>query len=341
MRTSDRLCLPFLILLLGFFLVTSCDREREKPGGEAPSTAPRWVTIGTDEATGLSHVTGLSIAKVAGKRLEAMGFRIRLETTDGPVSSLNAVDAGDLDFAVVRSDVLYEATRGLGPWAGQGPQTDLLAVFTVHAESVNLLAAEDAGIETLEDLKGKRVNIGEPGSKERSSSIHVLENAGLDFETDIRTVEALAAEAPGMLQDGRIDAFFVTAEHPNDRIKAAFAGNRKVRFVPITNVRRILLRFPYYIQTRIPVEFYPGATLREDVDTIGYKISLVSSARVPNDLVSGILGEVFDNIESLRELHPAYRSLTKEDMTEGMYRMIHRGALYYYMKNGYRLSCCF
>jgi len=214
-------------------------------------------------------------------------------------------------------------------------------MFTVHAESVNLLAAEDAGIEPLEGLQGKRVNIGEPGSKDRRSAVHVLENAGLDPETDIRADEAVAADAPGMLQEGRIDAFFVTTEHPNDRIKAAFAGNRKVHFVPITKVRRILLRFPYYIETGIPAKFYPGATHREDVDTIGFKISLVTSARVPNNLVSGILGEVFDNIERLRELHPAYRSLTREDMTEGMYRMIHRGALYYYMKNGYRLSCCF
>jgi len=341
MITLDRLRLPFLILLSGFFLLTSCDREKEKPDDEAPSTAPQWVTIGTDEATALSHVTGLSIAKIAGKKLEAMGFNIRVKTTDGPVSSLNAVDAGDLDFAVVSSDVLYEAARGLGPWAAQGPQTDLLAVFTVHAESVSLLAAEDARIETLEDLKGKRVNIGTPGSKERMSSALVLENAGLDLETDIRAEEALTAEAPGILQDSRIDAFFVTTEHPNDSIKTAFAGNRKVRFVPITNTRRILLRFPYYIQTRIPVQFYPGAANQEDVETIGYKISLVASARVPNDLVSGILGEVFDDIESLRELNPAFRYLTKEDMTEGMYRMIHRGALYYYMRNGYRLSCCF
>jgi len=333
--------IPFLVLLSGLLLFTSCDREQEKPAAEAPAGVPRWVTIGTDEATGLSHVTGLSLAKVAGNKLEELGFRIRVKTTDGPGSSLNAVDAGDLDFAVVRSDVLYEATRGFGPWAAQGPQTDLLAVFTVHAESVSLLAADDAGIETLEDLKGKRVNIGEPGSKERKSSVHVLENAGLDLETDLRAEEVKTVQAPGLLQDGRIDAFFYPPAHPNDLIKAAFAGSRKVRFVPITNVRRILLRFPYYIQTGIPVEFYPAAANQEDVETIGYKISLVTSARVPNSLVSGVLGEVFDNIERLRELHPAYRSLTKEDMTEGMYRMIHRGALYYYMKNGYRLSCCF
>lgn len=341
MRTSDRLRLTFLILLFGFFLLTSCEREREKPAVEAPAGAPRWVTIGTDEATGLSHVTGLSIAKIAGRKLEAMGFRIRVRTTDGPVSSLNAVDAGELDFAIVRSDVLYEATRGFGPWTAQGPQTDLLAVFTVHAESVNLLAAEDAGIETLQDLKGKRVNIGEQGSRERRNALHVLENAGLDHETDLRAEKAKTADAPAILQDGRIDAFFCTTEHPNDLLKAAFGGNRKLRFVPITNARRILLRFPYHIQTRIPVQFYPGAANREDVETIGYKISLVTSARTPDDLVSAILAEVFDNIDRLREQHPAYRSLTKEDMTEGMYRMIHRGALYYYMKHGYRLSCCF
>jgi TRAP transporter TAXI family solute receptor len=331
----------FLILLAGFLLFPSCDREREEPAFEAPTGAPRWVSIGTDEATGLSHATGLAIAKIAEDKLEELAFRVRVKTTDGPVSSLNAVDAGDLDFAVVRSDILYEATRGYGPWAAQGPQTDLLAVFTAHAESVSLLAADDAGIETLEDLKGKRVNIGEPGSKDRRSSVHVLENAGLDIETDLRAEEARTADAPGMLQDGRIDALFCTTEHPNDLVKSAFAGARKIRFVPISNVRRILLRFPYYIQTRIPAQSYPGAVNKEDVPSIGYKISLVTSARVPNDLVSGILGEVFDNIEDLRGLHPAYRSLTKEYMTEGMYRMIHRGALYYYMKNGYRLSCCF
>jgi TRAP transporter TAXI family solute receptor len=246
----------------------------------------------------------------------------------------------------VGSDVLYDATRGFGPWAGQDPQTDLLAVFTVHAESVSLLAAEDAGIETVQDLKGKRVNIGDPGSKARRSSVHVLENAGLDIEKDLQAEEALPADAPGMLQGGRIDAFFVTTEHPNDRIKATFAGRRRVHFVSITNVRRILLRFPYYIRTSIPVGSYPGAAYfdsadPEDVQSIGYKISLVTSARVSNDLVSGILKGVFDHVETLRGLHPAYRSLTREYMTEGMYRMIHRGALYYYMKNGYRLSCCF
>jgi hypothetical protein len=306
----------------------------------APAEVARLVTIGTDKTAGLSHETGLSIAKVAGKKLEALGFRIRVKPTTGPIFNLNAVRAGDFEFAVVRSDMLYQAVRGFGAWENQGPQADLLAVFTIHPESVNLMAADDAGIRTIQDLRGKRVNIGKPGTRERLSSMHALENAGIDFEKDLEAEEAEAANAPGMLQEGRIDAFFYTAEHPNEDIRTATTGRRKVHFVPVANARRLLLQFPYYIRTKIPVKFYPGATNREDVETIGYKISFVASAKVPNKLVSSILGEVFDNIESLRELHPAYRGLTKEDMTEGMYKMIHRGALNYYMKNGFRLSCC-
>jgi len=331
----------FILLLSGFSFLASCEREEETSVTKAPAEAPRLVTIGTDERTGLSHVTGLSIAKVVGKKLEELGFRITVKSTIGPVFNLNTVRAGDFEFAVVRSDMLYQAVRGFGAWKDQGPQADLLAVFTIHPESVNLMAADDAGVKTIQDLRGKRVNIGKPGSRERLSSIHALENAGIDLERDIQAEEAEAADAPGMLQEGRIDAFFYTAEHPNDNIRTATTGKRKVHFVPIADVRRLLLRFPYYIRTKIPVKFYPGAANLEDVETIGYKISLVASAKAPNKLVSSILGEVFDNIESFRGLHPAYQSLTKEDMTEGMYQMIHRGALYYYMKNGYRLSCCF
>jgi len=330
-----------ILLVSGLFFFTSCEKDKKMPAPEASQETIRSVTIGTGEVTGLSYVTGRSIAKIAGRKLEQQGFHLRVNPTTGPVFSLNAVRAGDFEFAVVRSDKLYQAIRGFGPWKNQGAQIDLLAVFTVHPESINLIAADDTGIKTVRDLIGKRVNIGRPGSDERKSSIHILENAGLDLETDLQAEEAETANAPGMLQDGRIDAFFYTTAHPHDTIRTATIGKRKVHFVPITSVRKLLLRSPYYVQTRIPVKLYPEATNLEDVKTIGYKISLVASSKAPNNLVYAILEDVFDNIENLRELHPVYQSLTKEDMTEGMYRMIHRSALYYYMRNGFRLSCCF
>lgn len=331
----------FLLVLLLFAVlqITSC--EEEKSAGETSTDTTEMVVIGTDESTGLSHVTGLSIAEVAGKRMEQLGLPLSVKQTDGPVASLNALRAGDLAFAVVSSDALYEATRGLGPWTDQGPQTDLLAVFTVHAVSVSLLAADDAGIRTIEDLKGRRVNIGAPGSAERRHAIHALENAGINLETDLEINEIETSEASRMLQEGEIDAFFSMTEHPNAAIKSATSGNRKVRFVPITGVEGLLLKVPYYVRTKISVNLYPGAGNREDVETIGYKLSLCTSANASNKLVTGILAAVFDNIEDLKELHPAYQSLAKNELTEGMFRMIHPGAKHYYAKNGYRLSCCF
>jgi TRAP transporter TAXI family solute receptor len=342
MKNLSYLCPIFLILLSGLLLLTSCDREEEAPDSESSSGAPRWVTIATDEATRLSHVTGVSIAEIAGKKVQELGFRVRVKQTPDPVSSLNAVRAGDSDFAVVGSDMLFQAVTGTGAWENQeGQHFDLLAVFTVHAEMISVMTADDSGIEKILDLRGKRVSIGKQGSRERRSSVHILESAGLDIEKNIEVVEVETVNAPAMLEDGRIEAYFVTAEHPNDNVRTATTGSRNVRFVPITNVASLLRRHPYYIRTKIPLEMYPGVANREDVDTIGYKISLVASKRTPRELVSSILGEVFDNIEILRDMHPSYQSLTKPYMTEGMYQVIHPGALIYYMKNGFRLRCCF
>ena len=124
-----------------------------------------------------------------------------------------------------------------------------------------------------------------------------------------------------------------------DRIKTMTQSN--VHFVPITDVKRLLLNYPYYVRTEIPVDQYPGASNREEVLTFGFKATLVTSAKVPKDIVYAVTGEVFDNLDRFKKDHPAHQRLTRIIMTEGMYRMIHRGALAYYMRNGFRLSCCF
>ncbi len=331
--------LPLMLLFFALPLFASC--EKEQPAGDTPNEKAQWVTIGTDDSTRLSHVTGTSIVRVAGKRMASQGFPVRAQKTAGPVASLNAVRARDLSFAVVGSDLLYRAVRGFGEWEGQGLKADLVAVFTVHTQTVNLIATEDSGIKTIQDLKGKRVHIGKPGSHERRVCLHVLEHVGINFETDLMATEMDAREASRTLQEGGIDAFFSVTEHPNDGIRSATSGKRKVRFVPIADVEGLLLKVPYYVLTRIPVNPYPGAANREDVQTIGHKISLVTSTKTPNKVVRSLLGEVFDNFEKFKELHPAYRSLTKKEMTQGMYRMIHPGAKIWYMKHGYPLSCCF
>ncbi|MBW2030426.1 MAG: TAXI family TRAP transporter solute-binding subunit [Deltaproteobacteria bacterium] len=305
--------------------------------GSLPQTAQAktiFVTIGTGGITGVYYPTGGAIAKIVNQKRKIYGIRATVESTGGSVFNVNAVMAGDLEFGVVQSDRQYQAWNGLAEWKDKGPQKDLRAVFTIHPESITLVAAEDANIRTIQDLRGKRVNIGNPGSGQRQNSIDALENAGIDWKTDIKAEGVKAAEAPGLLQDGRIDAFFYTVGHPNGNIKEATSGKRKVRIVPITGVDKLLAKFPYYARAIVPVKFYPGATNKEDVETFGVKATFVTSIKVPDKVVYAITKEVFDNFEAFKKLHPAYSVLTKKNMLEGMSAPIHPGAMKYYKEAG-------
>jgi TRAP transporter TAXI family solute receptor len=293
-----------------------------------------FVTIGTGGITGVYYPTGGAIAKIVNKKRKEYGIRATVESTGGSVFNVNAVMAGDLEFGVVQSDRQYQAINALAEWKDKGPQKDLRAIFTIHPESINLVAADDAGINTIQDLRGKRVNIGNPGSGQRQNSIDALANAGINYETDLNAEGVKAAEAPGLLQDGRIDAFFYTVGHPNGAIKEATAGKRKVHFVPITGVDKLLAKYPYYARASIPIKLYPGATNKEDVETFGVKATFVTSAKVPDEVVYAITKEVFENFEDFKKLHPAYQVLTKKNMLEGMSAPIHPGAMKYYKEAG-------
>jgi TRAP transporter TAXI family solute receptor len=293
-----------------------------------------FVTIGTGGITGVYYPTGGAIARIVNKKRKVYGIRCTVESTGGSVFNVNAVMAGDLEFGVVQSDRQFQAMKGLAEWKEKGPQKDLRAVFTIHPESITLVAADDAGIKSINDLRGKRVNIGNPGSGQRQNSIDGLMNAGINYEKDLEAEGVKAAEAPGLLQDGRIDAFFYTVGHPSGAIKEATAGRRKVHFVPITGVDNLLKKYPYYAKALIPIKLYPGATNTKDVETFGVKATFVTSAKVPDQVVYAITKEVFDNFEAFKKLHPAYQVLTKENMLEGMSAPIHPGAMKYYKAAG-------
>ena len=293
-----------------------------------------FVAIGTGGITGVYYPTGGAIANMVNEKRETYGIRCTVESTRGSVYNVNAVLNGDLDFGVVQSDRQYQAVNGLAEWGDKGPQKDLRAVFSIHPEAVSLLASVDAGIRTFQDLKGKRVNIGNPGSGQRQNSIDALAANGLNWETDIKAENVKAAEAPGLLQDGRIDAFFYTVGHPSGAIKEAVAGTTKVRFVDIPVSRDFLKSYPYYAATVIPIHLYTGALNEKDVGTFGVKATLVTSSRVSADVVYAITKEVFDNFKQFKGLHPAFEGLTKENMLEGLSAPLHSGALKYYREAG-------
>jgi len=324
-----------VVLMFGFALVLGCGPSGEKATSEAPAKAKTtFITIGTGGITGVYYPTGGAIAKIVNQKKDVYGIRCTVESTGGSVFNVNAVMAGDLQFGVVQSDRQFQAIEGLAEWKDKGKQEDLRAVFSVHPESITLVAAVDAGINDIADLKGKRVNIGNPGSGQRQNSIDALEAVGINYETDMNAEGIKASESASLLQDGRIDAFFYTVGHPSGSIKEATAGARKVRFASITGIDSLLAKYPYYAKAFIPVKLYPGAENTANVDTFGVKATFVTSAKVPDDVVYAVTKEVFDNFDSFKKLHPAYAVLTKEGMLEGLSAPLHPGALKYYKEAG-------
>jgi len=296
-----------------------------------------FVTIGTGGITGVYYPTGGAIAKMVNAKRKEYGIRATVESTGGSVFNVNAILSGDLEFGVVQSDRQYQAFNGEegSEWAGQ-PQPDLRAVFSIHPESVTLIASVESGVKTIMDLKGKRVNIGNPGSGQLGNSKDALEAVGINYETDLNAEFVKAAEAPGLLQDGRIDAFFYTVGHPNGAIKEATAGATKVRFVPIEGpgIDELITKKPYYAKSVVPVDQYPTAVNDADVPTFGVKATFVTSAKVSDEVVYAITKEVFENFESFKKLHPAYAVLTKEGMLAGLSAPIHPGAMKYFKEAG-------
>ena len=296
-----------------------------------------FVTIGSGDFTGVYFPTGLTIAKMINKKHNQLGIRATVKSTRGSVFNLNAIMAGYLEFGLAQSDIQYEAVKGLTAWAKKGPQRKLRAVFSIHHESVCLVAAVDADINAITDLKGKKVNIGNPGSGHYQNAMEALRAVGINPEQDIGVEKVKASEATILLQEKRIDAFFCTVGHPSEALQNATSAERRVRFIPITGsgIDQLVAEQNYYVETTVPVaKFYPGAQNSGDVKTFGVIATLCTSSNMPDHVVYTITKEVFDNFAEFKGQHPALENLTKEDMLKGLTAPLHPGAKKYFKEVG-------
>lgn len=313
-----------VLLILLSLLFVSCSKQQTN-----------FVTIGTGGVTGVYYPTGGAISRMINLQKDVYQIKATVESTPGSVYNINAVISGDLDFGITQSDRQYQAYHGLAEWADSGKQEDLRAIFSIHPESITLIVSEESGINSLVDLKGKRINLGNPGSGQLQNSRDILKTIGLD-EKDFNAEFVKAVEAPGLLQDERIDAFFYTVGHPNGNIKESTSGRIKVKIIPITGpeIDKMLEEFPYYAKSVIPKEFYPNSLNEEDINTIGVKATFITSVNVNEKIVYAMTKEVFENLEEFKKLHPAYKVLTKENMMAGLSAPIHEGASRYFKEIG-------
>ncbi len=293
----------------------------------------KFVTIGTGGVTGVYYAVGGAICRLVNKDRAKTGIRCSVESTGGSVYNVNAIKAGELDFGMAQSDVQYQDYNGTGSF--KEPDKELRAVFSVHPEPFTLVARKEAGITKFTDLKGKRVNVGNPGSGTRSAMDELLAAEGMKVSDFALASELKADEHGPALCDNKIDAFFYGVGHPSANIQDP-TTTCGAKLVPINDaaVDALVAKHPYYAKVTIPGGIY--ANNPQPTPTYGVLATMVTSAKVPADTVYTITKAVFENLDEFKKLHPAFAHLEAKNMIkDGLSAPIHEGALRYYREKGW------
>ena len=295
----------------------------------------KYITIGTGGQTGVYYVVGQSICKLVNRGSKDHNIKCTAPSTGGSVANLNAIKAGEQTMGVAQSDQQYNAYNGKGPFEADGPFEDLRAVFSVHPEPFTVVARADAGIKAFEDLKGKRVNIGNPGSGQRATMEVVMGLKGWTNDDFQLASELKSAEQAQALCDNKIDAIIFTVGHPSGSLQEATASCEAV-MVPVTgpDIDQLVADNAYYAKATIPGGMYTGTD--SDTETFGVGATFVSSASVDEETIYQVVKAVFDNFDRFKKLHPAFENLTEENMIKnGLSAPLHDGAVKYYKEKGW------
>lgn len=294
-----------------------------------------FITIGTGGITGVYYPTGGAICRLVNKGRKDHGVRCSVESTGGSVYNINTIRAGELDMGVAQSDWQYHAYHGTAKFKDQGPFKELRAVFSIHPEPVTVVARGDANIKHIDDLVGKRVNIGNPGSG-TEATWNVLWSAMGHTNDDLKLAAQMkSAETPGALCDNKIDAFFWLVGMPNGlNMEAATTCDTVFAEVSGPVVDKLVEDNPFYFYAVIPGGMYKGNP--NDIKTFGVGATFVSSTATPENTVYQVVKAVFDNFENFKKLHPAFANLKESEMiSNGLSAPLHDGAIKYYKERGW------
>lgn len=304
-------------------------------GASTASAEDKFVTIGTGGQTGVYYVVGGSICRLVNRGTKNHNIKCT-HTTGGSVANINGVRAGDLDMGVAQSDWQFHAYNGTAPDKfPDGAFKELRAVFSVHPEPFTVVARADSGIKTFEDLKGKRVNVGNPGSGQRGTMEVVMEKMGWTMDDFKLASELKSAEQSQALCDNKIDAMVFTVGHPSGSIKEATTSCESV-LVPVTGaaIDGLVNDNAYYASATIPGGMYTGTD--GDTQTFGVGATFVTSTGTDEETVYQMVKAVFDNFDRFKKLHPAFANLEQEKMIKNnLSAPLHDGAIRYYKEKGW------
>lgn len=301
----------------------------------AAQAQQKFVTIGTGGVTGVYYAAGGAICRLVNKDRAKHGIRCSVESTGGSVFNVNTIKAGELDFGFTQSDVQFNAVKGLNQFKDGGAVSDLRAAFAVHPEPFTVVARKEANITKFEDFKGKRFNVGNPGSGTRSSMEEMLGAMGWKLADFSLASELKADEHGPALCDGKIDGFFYGVGHPSANIQDPTTScGAKLVSLGGPAVDKLVADKPYYAKVTIPGGLYPNNP--QPTNTYGVLATVVVSAKTPADTVYNVVKAVFENFDEFKKLHPALANLKPESMIkDGLSAPLHEGAAKYYKEKGW------
>ncbi|MCI5072544.1 TAXI family TRAP transporter solute-binding subunit [bacterium] len=295
----------------------------EKTNGKK-TAQQTFINIGTGGVTGVYYPTGGAICKMVNKK--SPNIKCTVEATAASVYNVNALLADKMDLGIAQSDVGYKAMKGQEPFKEKA--TNLKSIMSIYPESLTLVARKDSGIKSFADLKGKKVNIGNPGSGTRRT-VETLFNA-CDLKLDALSFQGQlkAAEMPDALRDGKLDAYFYVVGHPTANIKDV-ATSTDVAVIPLDMpcIDDLIKKESYFVKTIVPGGLYKGND--EDIKSFGFKATLLASDQLSNDVAYSIIEAILEDFENFKTLHPAYAKLTKDSVFEGLSLPLHPGVQMY------------
>ncbi|MGE4561556.1 MAG: TAXI family TRAP transporter solute-binding subunit [Rhodospirillales bacterium] len=310
-------------------------------GTGTAEAAKKFISIGTGGPTGVYFVVGQSVCRMVHKEAaegrkkgRKHGIRCSAPSTAGSTYNISNIQAGELDFGVAQSDWQYHAYNGSSKFKDKAFK-GLRAVFSVHPEPYHIIVAGNSGIKSWNDLKGKRFNIGNPGSGQRGTTEVLMESYGTKKSDFKLATELTSTEQSKALCDGKIDAYGYTVGVPNAGVSVATDGcGAKIINLKTGVEKKLVDGNPFYAFATIPKGTYK--TTDSDVTTFGVMATFVTSADVPEDVVYEVTRAVFENIDDFRTLHPAFKNLDPKKMIiDALSAPLHPGAKKCYKEKGW------
>ncbi len=294
----------------------------------------KFITIGTGGQTGVYYVVGQSICQLVNRDTAKTQVKCNAPSTGASVANLNAIADKQMDMGIAQSDWQYHAYNGSSSFEGK-KNDKIRAVFSLHPEPFTVMARDDSGIKTFDDLKGKRVNVGDPGSGTRATMNVILKEKGWSDKDFKVASELKPSEMASVMCDNNLDAITYNVGHPNGALKEA-AASCNAHLVPVTGeaIDKLVADHSYYAKATIPGGLYKGTD--NPVETFGVYATLVTSSDVEEDKVYAVVKAVFDNFDRFKRLHPAFANLKEEEMIKNaLSAPLHDGAVRYYKERGW------